>query len=360
VAEPLKNLYNELYIKRLCLALNVVHPSFTAESFVNAIFNDSWSKKELKERMRHIATTLKPFLTQSYSQNIEILKRVFLKMDYNYALENMLFQDFVEVYGMDDFETSMQALEHFTINSSSEFAIRRFIVKYPALTMQQMKLWAKSDNEHIRRLATEGCRPRLPWAIALPSFKRNPSEVLEILELLKDDKSAYVRKSVANNINDISKENPNMVIELTKQWITKNKNRDTLLKHGCRTLLKESNQEVLELFGFSKVKNLEFKDFVVPKELKIGEELEFSFELNSPKSLGKLRVEFVMHFLRKNSQHNRKVFKLAEGVYKKSSKKFIKSYSFRPISTRVYYKGLQKISIVINGEEFEQKRFSLV
>ena len=360
MAEPLKNLYSELYIKRLCLALNVVYPTFAADNFTNTVFNASWSQKELKERMRHIATTLQPFLTQDYSKNIDILQKIFLKMDYNYTLENMLFQDFVEVYGMDNFETSMQALEHFTINSSSEFAIRRFIVKYPSLTMKRMKLWATSDNEHIRRLATEGCRPHLPWAIALPSFKKNPSVVLEILELLKDDISPYVRKSVANNINDISKENPNVVIELTKQWIGKNKNRDALLKHGCRTLLKESNKEVLELFGFLRVKNLELKDFVVPKELKIGEELKFSFELNSPKSLGKLRVEFVMHFLRKNSKHNRKVFKLAEGVYKESSKKFTKSYSFRPISTRVYYQGLQKISIVINGEEFTQREFALL
>ena len=359
MAEALKNLYNELYLKQLCIALNVVEPTFRADSFINAVFDEFWGQKELKERMRHIATTLQPFLRQNYSKNIDILQKVFLKMDSSYALENMLFQDFVELYGMDDFETSMQALEHFTINSSSEFAIRRFIVKYPSLCMKQMKLWAESDNEHVRRLATEGCRPRLPWAIALPHFKRDPSEVLEILELLKDDTSAYVRKSVANNINDISKENPNVVISLTKQWIGQNKNRDTLLKHGCRTLLKEGNREVLELFGFSKVKNLEFKKFVLPQELKMGEELVFSFELHSPKPLGKLRVEFVMHFLRKKGKHNRKVFKLAEGTYKESSKKFTKSYSFKPISSRVYYQGLQKISIVINGEEFAPKEFKI-
>ena len=116
----------------------------------------------------------------------------------------MIFQDFVEVYGLDDFENSMRALEVFTINSSSEFAIRQFIVKYPQNTMKQMKIWALSENEHIRRLATEGCRSRLPWAIALREFKENPKKVIEVLEILKDDVSEYVRKSVSNNINDIS------------------------------------------------------------------------------------------------------------------------------------------------------------
>jgi len=129
-------------------------------------------------------------------------------MNHNYGLENMIFQDFVEVYGLDSFDVSMMAFEVFTVNSSSEFAIRKFILKYEEKTMIQMLLWAKSENEHVRRLASEGSRSRLPWAVALPVFKEDPTSVVEILELLKDDVSAYVRKSVANNLNDISKDNP--------------------------------------------------------------------------------------------------------------------------------------------------------
>ena len=223
MAALLKNLYNDTYINRLSLAIKSSYPNFDTVTFTASVFNDSWEQKELKKRMRHISSTLGLYLTDDYQSNVKILQETFLQMNYNYGLENMIFQDFVEVYGMDDFDTSMVALESFTVNCSSEFAIRRFIIKYPIQTMRQMKLWTKSNNEHIRRLASEGCRPRLPWAIALPPFKENPTEVLEILELLKDDESEYVRKSVANNINDISKDNPEIVMVLTKSWIAQNK-----------------------------------------------------------------------------------------------------------------------------------------
>ena len=359
MAALLKDLYNKEYITLLSKNLEKNHKSFNGEKFQKDIFNSSFKELELKERMRHISTTLKQHLPENYEESIRVLKAVFLQQNHAFSLENMIFQDYVEVFGLNEYETSMDALEHFTKNSSSEFAIRRFIIKYPEQSMKQMKLWSASIDAEVRRLASEGCRPRLPWAIALPDFKNNPTKVLEILEILKDDESEYVRKSVANNINDISKDNPEIVKNLAKNWIGENKKRDALLKHGCRTLLKQSDVEILELFGFSKAKNLKLKNFTMSKELKMDEELEFSFELNSEETLGKLRVEFVMHFLRKNSQHNKKVFKLSEGTYETKSKSFSKKYSFKPISTRVYYKGLQKVSILVNGETLIEKEFML-
>jgi len=179
------------------------------------------------------------------------------------------------------------------------------------------------------------------------------------LELLKDDTSKYVRKSVANNINDISKDHPDIVIDLTKKWIDKNKECDALLKHGCRTLLKNSNQEALKLFGFFCVENVTVKDFTISKNVNLGEELSFSFDLQAPSSLGKLRIEFALHFLRKNNQHNKKVFKISEGFVQERHKKITKIYSFKKISTRVYYTGIQKISIIINGEVFITDDFML-
>jgi 3-methyladenine DNA glycosylase AlkC len=271
----------------------------------------------------------------------------------------MIFQDYVEVYGLNYFQKSMEALAHFSINSSSEFAIRRFIIKYPNETMIQMKKWAFSENEHLRRLASEGCRPRLPWAIALKKFKKDPSDVLEILEILKDDNSRYVQKSVANSINDISKENPNIVKKLIKNWLGENKNRDWICKHGSRTLLKNSDKDILKLFGFSNATHIKLSEFKISEKVNMGEELIFSFRLNSSESLGKLRIEFVIDFLRQNAKYNRKVFKLAESDYKENSKKISKKYSFKTRSTRIYYRGIQKLSVVINGEEFIKKEFTL-
>ncbi|WP_455755975.1 DNA alkylation repair protein [Sulfurimonas sp.] len=359
MAELLKNLYNKEYITLLSSELKSSFPAFEEEKFIDSVFDGMWNDKELKERMRHISTTINSNMPDNYAQSINILKNTFSKMNYSFSLENMLFQDYVEVFGLNEFEISMTALECFTINSSSEFAIRQFILKYPHATMEQMKTWAKSDNHHVRRLASEGCRPRLPWAIALKEFKKEPSEVLKIIDILKDDESEYVRKSVANNINDISKDNPHAVKKLAKEWIGKSTSRDWILKHGCRTLLKQSDKESLELFGFTKPNEIQLKDFHMPKSVNMGENLEFSFSLNSKKGLGKLRIEFVLHLLRQNNKLNKKVFKLAEGDYKESSKEFSKMYSFKPISTRKYYSGKHKLSILINGVEFIEKEFIL-
>ena len=360
MAKLLKELYNEDYIDLLSSNILSNYTDFDKDNFIVSIFENQWQEKELKQRMRHIATTLYKFLPQEYDKSISILKKTFLKMNFQYGLENMIFQDFVEVYGLEDFETSMDALSCFTVGSSSEFAIRQFILKYPDSTMEQMKLWAKSENEHIRRLASEGCRPRLPWAIALSDFKENPKEVLEILEILKDDESLYVRKSVANSLNDISKDNPQIVKNITKKWIGITKERDWILKHGCRTLLKSADQEILEIFGFTKNSDIAIDDFVVNNNIQMGDNLEFSFELHSKDELGKLRVEYSIEFVRQNNRFSKKVFKIAEGIYEQNSKKFAKNYSFKAISTRKYYEGKHRVSIIVNGVILEEKEFILL
>jgi hypothetical protein len=181
----------------------------------------------------------------------------------------------------------------------------------------------------------------------------------KVFEVLKDDTSNYVQKSVANNLNDISKDNPNIVIELTKEWINATKTRDWILKHGCRTLLKESNSELLALFGFKTPTSVSLEDFKCEKKVKLHENLDFSFTLLSQKNLAKLRIEFAILFLRKHGQHNKKVFKIAEGTYLQTEKSFHKSYSFKKISTRVYYKGLHKLQIIVNGTLFKEVDFML-
>ena len=359
MAELFKDLYNEKYIKVLISNITSIYPQFNSKKFTSAVFNKEWTNLELKQRMRHISTTLGLFLPQEYELAIDILKQTFVRMNDRYMLENMIFQDFVEVYGLDRFEISLSALEVFTVKSSSEFAIRQFILNDEQKTMTQMQLWAESKDEHLRRLASEGCRSRLPWAIALPAFKKDATPVLKILELLKDDESAYVRKSVANNINDISKDHPQVVIDLVKRWIGFSKDRDAILKHGCRTLLKASNREILELFEFTQPTDIKLINFTHTQKVKMGEELEFSFEIENEKNLGKLRVEFDLGLLRKNNKHNSKVFKISEFETQNKSKIISKKYSFRPITTRVYYKGIQKLSIIINGVVFKEVEFML-
>jgi 3-methyladenine DNA glycosylase AlkC len=359
MAEPLKNLYNQEYISRLSQELTSHYSSFASQQFSSKVFDKQWESRELKERMRHIASVIREFLPPEYSESIELLKQVSTALGMEYMFANMIFQDYVEVWGLDEYEVSMEALHHFTQSSSSEFAVRQFILKEPQKSMEYMRRWADDENEHVRRLASEGCRPRLPWAVALPLFKKDPTIVIEILEKLKDDKSEYVRKSVANNLNDISKDNPELVITIAKAWLGENSNRDKLVKHGCRTLLKQSNQEVMRLFGYGEITNLRLENFTLSKSVKIGEELTFGFDLISDKSLGKLRIEYAMEFVRQKNKSSTKVFKIAEGDYTQKQKRFERFYSFKPISTRNYYEGEHKLTIIVNGLVLHQERFML-
>ena len=356
MAEQLKNLYSKEFIEKLANKLLFTHSNFEKENFINSIFDASWQDLELKQRMRHIALTLNRYLPFSYDKQLEILKKA--KEDFA-GLEAMVFQDFVEVFGLNDFPNSMKALEVFTINSSSEFAIRQFILKYEDKTMNQMKLWAKSKNEHIRRLASEGCRPRLPWAIALPKFKQNPTKVLEIIELLKNDKSKYVQKSVANNLNDISKDNPQIVIDFVKQNLGKTKELDWICKHGSRTLLKKGNLEILSLFSFDKSNHINLINFSYDKTIFLNDDFNFSFEINSDENIGNLRVEYVIYYLKSNNNHNKKVFMISQNEIKSSSKKFIKKQSFKNMTTRKHYLGKHFIAILINGVEVLKEEFYL-
>lgn len=335
------------------------YSGFDKDDFMTKVFDDDWESRGLKQRMRHIANSIYLSLPQEYPQAISILKQTFSKISTGHGLENMVFQDYVEVYGMDDVEHSLKALEHFTVGSSSEFAIRRFILKYPERTMRQMRLWATNEDHHIRRLASEGCRPRLPWAIALPVFKDDPTEVIKILEMLKDDVSEYVRKSVANNLNDISKENPLIVIDIAKRWIGTDLKRNRIIKHGCRTLLKRGNRSTLAIFGLDEIKELQIEKSLMPDKIKMGERIDFSFRLSSTDILGRLRVEYAISFLRQDNRYSTKVFKISEGLVNKSYKDVSSSYSFRPITTRKYYRGRHRLALIVNGITLIEKEFDV-
>ncbi len=357
--EPFKNIFNEQFVRFLSKYIYQYENSFNKDAYESQVL-EQLEDLELKQRMRLISTSIEKFLPLDYAQSLNVLKKVKLHFGHNEGLSAMVLQDFVEVFGLQDFENSMDALEVFTIESSSEFAIRHFIVKYEKETMKKMLTYAQSKNEHLRRYASEGCRPRLPWAIALPAFKKDPSAVLKVLELLKYDESKYVQKSVANNLNDISKDNPSLVINFVAKNIGKNKNCDWILKHASRTLLKQGNQEVLSLFGFIKSSHIRLTSFSVDSTVFFGDELHFEFVLNSEKLLGNLRIEYAIDFMKANGSLTRKVFMISQSDIKKTNKSITKKHSFKPITTRKYYKGKHCLAIIINGVEFIKKEFDLI
>ncbi len=355
--EPLKNLYNVELVKSLCEQVSSLHENFDEDGFSSHIFDNEWKEKELKERMKHISESLHQYLPMDYSDAIQILMKLSSKFS---GFQYMFFPGFVELYGLDQYEESIHALEHFTSYASSESAVRPFIKKHNKKMMAQMELWAESENHHVRRLSSEGCRPRLPWAMALPEFKRDPSQILPILEKLKNDDSEYVRRSVANNLNDISKDNPQIVIEIAKSWLGSNQRTDWIIKHACRTLLKQGQPEIMNLFGFSKPEHLEIKNFTTQKSVEMEGNLNFSFTIESQKQkLGRLRIEYAIDFVKKSGNLSRKIFKISESEVDSNNKTVKKSFSFKKISTREYYAGNHSISIIVNGHELAGMEFLL-
>lgn len=352
--EPFKNIYNEKEIVKLANAITQVYPKFQKEVFIDSLINESWEAKELKERIRAISLSLGEFLEENYLQSLEILKQVHGNFN---GLFHLVFPDFVEVFGLEQYEASIEALRVFTSQCSSEFAVRPFLVKYPEF-IEVFKRWAEDENEHVRRLASEGCRPRLPWGMALQKYKKDPTKVLEVLEILKDDESEYVRKSVANNLNDISKDNPHIAKEVFKKWYGDSKNRNWIVKHGARTLLKAGDQEVLELFGYGS-DGIEVRNLAANQKIKMGDYLDFSFDIFSKKPLGKLRIEYKLGFVRQNDKINYKVFKISEREVLDRALKVQKSHHFKEVTTRKYYNGIHTLSIVINGKEFGVCEFEL-
>jgi len=379
ITEPLKDMFNKQFFDRFTNDLKLVVKDFNARKFVSQIMDDEWSNREFKQRCWHITTVLRSFLPANYKDAIakilELLDKLKDKYDFSkvndeafgLSLEyGWILDNFVEQYGLVDYETSIKAIEKITQFTSCEFSVRPFIIKYPEKMMKQMLAWSKHKHWGVRRLSSEGCRPRLPWAMALPNLKENPAPIIPILENLKDDVSRFVRLSVANNLNDIAKDNPKTVITLVKKWQGehphKSDNIDWVIKHGCRTLLKQGNAEAMEIFGLDTVKNITIKDFKISKtKVKIGEALEFGFKLlnNSAKKV-KIRLGYGLYYQKANKTLSKKICRISEKEYDKNSITHItRKHSFKVVTTRVLHPGLHQVSVIINGKEFEKHDFKL-
>lgn len=356
--EPLKNLYTPTFIDAVAQQMQRQYAEFDSSGFVAFVFDEYWANRELKSRMGHIAQALHHSMALPYVDALNVLKPVSAQFS---GFEYMFFPDFVARYGLEAYDASIDALEWFTRFSSSEFAVRPFIQRYPDAMMMQMVQWSHSANEHVRRLASEGCRPRLPWAMALPEFKQDPRPIVPILQNLHRDPSEYVRRSVANNLNDIAKDHPHIVIDMAKQWLGQRSETDKLVKHACRTLLKQGQPEVLNLFGFQDPAHIQVTDFDCQPQVVMGEALTFQGTLKTNQAaLGKVRVEYAIDFVKKNGSQARKIFHLSESTIHRNEKSFIKHHLFKPISTRRYYAGQHELALIVNGVVMASLPFELV
>lgn len=378
MAESFKNRFNKQFFDRFMKDLKLVINDFDTEKFVSQIMDDEWENKGYKQRIAHITKNLNKLFPADYKIAVnKILELLDYKKDAlpdlskiddkNFGLLTLeygaVLDNYIEQYGIDDYETSIKAIEKITQFTTCEFVTHAFIAKYQDKMMKQMLAWSKHKHWGVRRLASEGCRPHLPWAISLPNLKKDPAPILPILENLKNDPAGFVRLSVANNLNDIAKDNPEIVIDLAKRWKGESKVVDRVIKHGCRTLLKQGNPEIMKLFGLDSIKNITIVSFQISTHrIKIGNSVEFCFSLsnnNNEKTL--IRLEYAIYYQKSNGTLSKKIYKISEKEYAGNTvTQITRKHSFRVITTRKFYPGLHQIAIIINGKECEKLNFELI
>lgn len=362
MADAIKNIYNHQSLHAVALDIQTVYGSFQIDEFLKSTMDETWDSLELKDRIYKISTTLGKYLPADFSEAIGIIDKVV--MNYGTWLEGFcgFFPIFIEIYGQNEvnWDISIAALARYTPYASSEIAIRSFIINNEERMMAQMYEWTKHSDECVRRLSCEGCRPALPWGQALSSFKKDPAPILPILMQLKNDPSLHVRKSVANNLNDISKTHPDLVASLAKEWYGESEYTNWIVKHGCRTLLKQGNRDVLAIFGYHDTTSIDVADFALGAEtVSIGGDIVFSFSIYA-KEATKVRLEYAIDYVKANGKRRRKMFKISESSLKKNgNKSYEKTHSFADLSTRKHYPGVHSIALIINGVESGNLDFKL-
>ena len=361
----LKDLYSPTFYNRLADILAKVVPNFDQQLFIGRIYEDGFENKELKARMRHTSNVLHTFLPADYRNTARLIEQLLIHLRREKfgedSLTFMFLPDYIEVYGLDDFEASVKVLELLTQFVSCEFAVRPFLLKYGDRMLEQMTVWSLHTHPKVRRLASEGSRPRLPWAMAIPALKKNPLPLLPLLENLKNDPSEYVRRSVANNLNDIAKDHPDVVLEIAARWKGHSKETDAIVKHGSRTLLKQGHAEILKHYGLQS-ENIQLSDFqILTPEVPIGDDLTFSFSVQNEAAIPQVvRLEYAVFYPRKNGTASKKVFKISERSFQPGEQvAIVRKQSFRLITTRTFYAGVHQLSIILNGEEKGRHDFLL-
>ena len=351
--EALKEtLFSQPLAAQFAACIAAADPTFDANAYLQTVFDSTWHSLELKGRLHHMALCLKPALPRAYRTALAVLCRAAERMPQG-GFISMVYSDYVALYGLEDWEASLPALGQFTCLCSAEYAVRPFIIQDQERMLAQMLAWAADENVHHRRLASEGCRPRLPWGVSLPALKADPRPILPILERLRDDPEEYVRRSVANNLNDIAKDNPAVVIDVLGRWQAQaGRTFGEIANHALRTLIKKGDPAALALVGVTHGSQVELSDLKLePQTIPVGGEVAFSFNLRScAVGVQNLVVDYVLYLVRANGKQTPKVFKLAKRqVAADETITLSKRHSFREITTRRYYPGLHVIEIQVNG-----------
>ncbi len=359
-----KNWINPQVVKSISQTILKIYPKFPEKHFITSV--GSLEPLELKQRVQAIRTALKSTLPSPYPIALEILVKA-SKHWTGGAFGLWPFLDFIHSYGLDHQDISMEAMKTLTPSFSAEFAVRPFLAKNPGPTYNQLLIWTKHSDPHVRRWCSEGSRPRLPWGERLFAAIKNPKPGLKILEKLKYDSSLYVRKSVANHLNDVAKDHPEEVINLLKKWKKQSPSKhlnkiEWIISRSLRTLIKQGHGGALALLDVNNKPKLRICNFkILNPKVKFPGYLEFSFLIKSKGTKSqKLIVDYIIHHNKSNNTLSPKVFKLKTSTLEPNEELSVtKRHPLKKITTRKYYPGVHALEIQINGNRMTKKTWYL-
>lgn len=371
MAEALKTFFSPALVQRLAASLTEVHPSFPAGAFVRDATR-GLDALELTARGRHLAAAMHAHLPKAYPDALPIL---LASLGPPHGTDELLgvgmapffylpHVTFVATYGLDHFDLSMEAQHALTQRFTCEWSVRPFLVKYPDATLAVLRRWTKDRSPHVRRLVSEGTRPRLPWATRVPWIDQHPERVLPLLEALKDDPASVVRRSVANHLNDLAKGHRDLALEVATRWLEGAPDeRRALVAHGLRTSVKAGDRQALALLGAGARPRITVSPATfTPKRVAIGGATRVEVCLTAEgRKAQTLAVDLVVRFVKASGKASPKVFKLKRlELAPGASVTLAKTVSLAVHTTRRPFAGRHAVELLVNGETFPVGAFQVV
>ena len=359
-APALKDWFDDKRFKHIADEVAAIHTGFDRKRFLKLALQDL-DELSLMQRLRRTTESLHVTLPADYRKALHILRELAPKV--NHSFVSLVMPDYVSLYGLDDFEVSLDALKFFTVFGSSEFAIRPFLRQDLKRTLKVMETWSRDESDAVRRLASEGCRPRLPWSFRLDALIADPSPTLRILENLKADPSLYVRKSVANHLNDITKDHPGWVLDRLESWPLEDTRTAWIARHALRTLIKKGDPRALAIIGAGEKAEVSVKHFsATPYQIQLGQKIQLSLDIQSLSDKSqRLVVDYAIHYVKKSGSASAKVFKWKElTLPAHASISLTRNQIVKDFTTRVHHAGHHQVEILINGETMAKSGFDLV
>ncbi len=359
-APALKEIFNAARLEHIAAEMSAVYPAFNAMAFLE-MAHEGLAELSIMQRMARVSESLHAVLPLNYEESLDVLYALAPRL--NSGFVSISLPHYVALYGGRSFERSMAALKYFTPFGSAEFAIRYFLRSDFERTLAVMHEWSLDENEHVRRLASEGSRPRLPWSFRLASIQADPGLAAAILDNLKADKSLYVRKSVANHLNDITKDHPAWVLDLIEGWSLENRHTAWIAKHALRSLIKQGNNRALAIIGAGGKPEVEIIDAQVePAVVRLGEKITLSFTVKSTvEDSQRLVIDYAIDYVKANGSTSAKVFKLKALTLPAKASEFVaRSQQIKELTTRKHYAGRHAVHILVNGERLASSGFEIL